>query len=248
MTGMDKTILITGSSRGIGRAIAVLAGEKGYRVVVHGRTYSAALQQLHKELEGSVLTFFDVADKVETQQAIKSVLAEVGTIDVLVNNVGVGYTGFTDVAEIEDDQALEEYSVNVLGTLHCIQSVLPAMQKAGRGSIINISSIKGHFELTTLSSLTYGSTKAGIIALTKALAKSYAPIRFSSISPGYVETDTAGSWSLDTFERIKGGTVLGRIAQVEEIAPLALFLASDEASYITGADFLVDGGYAIKGK
>jgi NAD(P)-dependent dehydrogenase (short-subunit alcohol dehydrogenase family) len=122
------------------------------------------------------------------------------------------------------------------------------MLKTGAGSVVNISSIKGQYNLTTMSSLTYGTTKAGIIALTKALAKAYPAVRFNSVSPGYVETEMAKSWNKETFERINNGTVLGRIAKPEEIAPLVLFLASDEASYITGSDFLADGGYAIKGK
>lgn len=245
---MSKTILVTGSSRGIGRAIAQLAHEKGYRVIVHGRADSPELQSVHAELSDSVKTFFDVANKDATQNAIEGLLGQVGKIDVLINNVGIGYTGFRDVSEIEDGKALEEYSVNVLGTLHCIQAILPSMLKNGSGSVVNIASIKGQYNLTTMSSLTYGATKAGIIALTKALAKTYPTVRFNSVSPGYVETDVTKQWPPDTFEKIKNGTILGRMAKPEEIAPLVLFIASDEASYITGGDFLVDGGYFIKGK
>jgi NAD(P)-dependent dehydrogenase (short-subunit alcohol dehydrogenase family) len=245
---MAKTILITGSSRGIGKAIAKLAHETGYTVIVHGKTESEELQKTGSELTGSIKVHFDVADKSATHKAIDEVMKQVGSIDVLVNNAGIGYTGFKDVAEIDDDNALEEYKVNVLGMLHCVQAVLPAMLQSGSGSVVNVASIKGQYRLTTMSSLTYGSTKAGIIALTKALAKNYPTVRFNSVSPGYVETDTAQQWSPETFNKINSGTILGRIAKPEEIAPLVVFLASDKASYITGSDFLIDGGYSLKGK
>jgi 3-oxoacyl-[acyl-carrier protein] reductase len=239
-----KTILITGSSRGIGKAIAKLAHKQGYRVIVHGRTDSEDLKEVYESLDGSLKTVFDVSDKEATHTAIK----KLGHIDVLVNNAGVARNFLKDVSEVDDDKALEEYRINVLGTLHCIQAVVPAMQLKKSGSVINISSIKGQPNLATTSTLTYAATKAGVISLTKALAKTYPEIRFNTVSPGYVETDQVSDWNEDTFKRINEGTILGRISKAEEIAPLVMFLASDEASYITGSDFLVDGGYSIKGK
>ena len=245
---MKKTILITGSSRGIGAATARLAHKQGYEVIVHGRTISAELRAIHDELAGSIPTHFDIADKAETHKAIAALIEQVGTIDVLVNNAGMGYAGITDISEIDDEKATQEYRVNVLGTLHCIQAVLPAMLKQKSGVVVSISSIKGQPNLATMSSLTYAASKAGVISLTKALAKAYPKIRFNSVSPGYVKTDMAASWNEETFDRINSGTILGRIAKPEEIAPLVLFLASGEASCITGIDILADGGYAIKGK
>jgi len=239
-----KTILITGSSRGIGKAIAKLASEKGYKVIVHGHSNSDELENTHKELQDSVKTFFDISNKQEVQDKIN----QLGHIDILVNNAGMGNAGIKDVADVKDEQALIEYKTNVLGTLHCIQAVLPSMIKKGSGSVVNISSLKGHYNLTTLSSLTYGISKAGVIALTQALAKAYPRVRFNSVSPGYVNTDMAKGWPADTFERINNGTLVGRISQPEEIAKAVLFLASDDASYITGIDILADGGYSIKGK
>lgn len=140
---MGKTILITGSSRGIGRAIAELAYKRGYKVIVHGRTDSAELQKVQAGLTGSIATHFDVADKDATHKAIAGLLEQVGTIDVLVNNAGIGYGGFKDVSEIDDEKAIEEYRVNVLGTLHCVQAVLPKMISQKAGSVVSISSIKG---------------------------------------------------------------------------------------------------------
>lgn len=239
-----KTILITGSSRGIGKAVAKLAVEKGYKVIVHGSTDSEALNKTHKEIRGSVKTFFDVSDR----QSVNDAIEKLGPIDVLINNAGIGRAGIKDVGEINDENALKEYSVNVLGTLHCIQAVVPGMIKRGGGSVVNVSSLKGHYHLTSLSSLTYGTTKAGVIALTQALAKAYPQVRFNSVSPGYVQTDMAKLWSAETFERINKGTIVARIAQPSEIAKTILFLASEDASYITGIDILADGGYNLKDK
>ena len=239
-----KTILITGSSRGIGKATAILAAKKGWQVILHGKTDSDALNKAHKEIKGSRKTVFDITDKMAVLNAIKAV----GHIDILVNNAGFGYAGIKNVFEIEDEKAIEEYRINVLGMLHCVQAVLPSMLQNGSGSIVSISSIKGHYNLGTISSLTYAPSKAGVISLSKALAKAYPKIRFNTVSPGYIKTDQAKGWDEVVHKKIKDGTIIERIGQPEEVAKLIVFLASDDASYITGADYLVDGGYSIKGK
>ena len=243
-----KTILITGSSRGIGKAIAQLAHKQSYKVIIHGKTDSEELNKLNQQLDGSVKIFFDVADKDAAKSAIYKVMDQVGIIDVLVNNAGIARNFVKDIAEINEDMAIEEYKVNVLGTLNCVQAVLPKMIEKGGCSIINISSIKGYPNLSTMSTITYAASKAGVISITKALAKTYTTVRFNTVAPGYVETDQVSDWNEETFKRINNGTILGRIAKPEEIAPLVLFLASDDASYITGSDYLADGGYLIKGK
>ncbi len=243
-----KTILITGSNRGIGKAIATLAHAQGYTVIIHGKTDGDALQEVHQTLKGSIKTHFDIVDKKATHDAIANLIAKVGPIDVLVNNAGLAINDLKDISDIDDDNAVEEYQINVLGMLHCIQAVLPTMLKKGEGSVVSISSIKGYANLTTMSSLTYAPTKAGVISMSKALAKSYPAVRFNVVSPGWVDTDQTAGWTDEDYQRINDSTILGRIAQPAEIAPLVMFLASEGASYITGSDFLIDGGFSLKGK
>lgn len=239
-----KTILITGSSRGIGKATALLASKQGYKVIVHGKTDTPELEQVHQEIEGSLKTFFDIADKQATHEAI----AKLGHIDVLVNNAGSGRSGVKDVSDIDDENALKEYKINVLGTIHCIQAVVPSMLESGSGSIVNVASIRGHANLTSISSITYGLAKAGVIGLTKALAKTYPKLKINSVSPGFVRTDMLANWPEEKINKVKESVIADRLAEPEEVASMILFLASDEASFITGADFLVDGGYTIKDK
>lgn len=242
---MNKTILITGSSRGIGKATAELAHKQGYKVFIHGKTDSEKLNETHKSLAGSQKLVFDVADKQAVAGALKDL-----EVDVLVNNAGMGYTGIKDLSDVKDENAIEEYKVNILGILHCTDIVLSSMLKKKAGVIINVASIKGHPNLSTMSSVTYATTKAGVISFTKSLAKTYGVegIRVNSVSPGYVETDQVEKWPPETLSRIKSGTILGRMAQPEEIAKVIMFLASDDASYIQGSDILADGGYELKGK
>jgi 3-oxoacyl-[acyl-carrier protein] reductase len=247
---MQKTILVTGSSRGIGKAIATLAHKRGYRVIVHGRTDSDELNQTCRELTGSVKTFFDISNQRAVKSEIAKVIEQAGAIDVLINNAGARFNPMKTLEDLEPKLATKEWEVNALGTLYCIQAVLPGMLWQGGGSIVNIASIKGVFDLATISSLTFSMAKSAVISLTKSLAKTYSDkgVRFNVVNPGYTETDQVKDWGSETLERIKGGTILGRMAKPEEIAPLVMFLASDEASYITGSEFLADGGYSLKGK
>lgn len=245
-----QTILITGSSRGIGKAIATSAYKQGYRVIVHGKAESENLETIHNKLSGSYRIAFDISDQKAVLTGIKKIEENLGPINVLVNNAGVRANPMGDMEDLNVEGARQEWDTNVLGSLYCIQGVLPQMITKGKGSVISISSIKGHFNLATTSSLTFSATKSGIISITKSLAKTYAEkgIRFNSISPGYVETDQVKDWNTDTLDRIKKGTLAGRMAKPEEIAEIVLYLASDQANYVIGTDYLVDGGYSIKGK
>lgn len=245
-----KTILITGSSRGLGRAIARLAHQQGYAVILHGSKESAQLDMLQKELSGSMKIVFDVADKQQVHRDIQTILTKIGLIDVLVNNAGIILNKVKDIQDVDEKKALREWAVNVLGPIHCIQAVLPAMLRNGKGNVINMASIKAYPNFSTLSSFTYGHTKAAILQMTKALAKEYSSkgVRFNAIAPGYVLTDMSKDWTVEARERINKGILLDRLAKPEEIAPFVMFLASEDSAYITGSDFVIDGGYSIKGK
>ena len=247
---MNKTILITGSSRGIGKGIAELAYGKGWTVIVHGSKDSQELKEENVKLKGSLRTNFDIADKEATNKGIKEIINQVGNIDAVVNNAGIVLNYIKDISEMSDEKALEEWRVNVLGTLHVIKAVLPSMLEKHSGSIVNIASMKGYPNYSTMSSFTYSQAKAGVISLTKSLAKAYSGqgVRVNVISPGYVQSGISSIWSEATYKRIIDGTLLGRVAEPKEIAHLALFLASDDASFITGSDIIIDGGYTLKGK
>lgn len=245
-----QSVLITGSSRGIGAAVARHAHAMGYKVILHGKNNSKELRVLASELFDSTMITFDVSNQKEVNQKIKELISEHGTIDILINNAGVALNRMTDLFSMNTELALKEYKVNVLGSLYCTEAVIQSMKSQGKGSIVNIGSIKGHPNLTTMSTLTYGATKAGIIAITKALAKEYTPfgIRINIVSPGYVKTDQVKNWDKKTFDRINNGTLIARMAQPDEIAKTILFIASDESSYTTGSEILIDGGYELKGK
>lgn len=246
----QKTILVTGSSRGIGKAIATLAHSKGYRVVVHGSKESKELEEVNKELSGSHKLIFDVSDKQASKNSIEEFIKLNGTIDVLVNNAGIILNYLKDISEVDDHKAMQEWKVNVLGPIHCIQAVLPEMLKQKKGSIINIASMKGYPNYSTMSSFSYSQTKAAVLSMNKSLAKTYSPlgIRFNAVCPGYFLTDISKVWTKETWNRINTGILLGRVGKLEELAQLVMFLASDVSSYITGCDYLIDGGYTLKGK
>lgn len=247
---IKPVILITGSSRGIGKAIALQAAKNDYRVILHGKTISKELKQVQAEIPESLIVYFDVSNKLETKEQFRLIEQKFGRIDALVNSAGWFGNKCSSLEDIDDDIAIEEFRINVLGTIHCCQETIPMMIQQGGGSIVNISSIKGFPNLSTFTSLTYGATKAGVISITKSLAKKYSEhgIRINTILPGYIETDQIKNWGKESYARIKNGILLNRIGKPEEVASLVIFLLSNGASYITGSEFFIDGGYSLKGK
>ena len=239
----DQVVLITGSARGIGAATARLAKERGAEVILHGKSESEHLMALAKDL-GCQYIICDVADESSTKSAVDAIALKVKKIDVLVNCAGV--TNSKPFAELTDEDWMDAYKVNVLGTVHVCKAVLPYMQAAKTGRVVNISSIRGYG--ITSGRAAYSAAKAAIINLTATLAKEYAPdILVNAVAPGFTETDMAKTWPERVWVQVKSA-LLGRIAQPKEIAEAILFLASTQNTFITGQTLLVDGGYSLSGK
>ncbi len=239
----DKIILITGSSSGIGAATARLAKEYGAIPILHGKTESEELTKLAKELECKYI-FCDVSDKVAVEKSVKDILLEIKRIDILVNSAGIAPRA--TFLESTDESWLDIFKVNVLGTVHFCQVILPIMKENNYGRVVNIASIRAN--INTSGRAAYSASKAAIVNLTSVLAKEFAPnIAVNAVSPGYTETPIAANWDAEVWKQVNTALV-GRIGQPKEIAEAILFLASDRASFITGQSFIVDGGYSISGK
>ena len=239
----DRVIFIAGSSRGIGAATARLAKEYGATVALHGHNDSEHLQALADELHCKKY-ICDVTDRQAVETTINQVVQEYGKIDALINCAGI--TNRAKFMESTDELWLEIFKVNVLGTVHTCQAVIPHMQKAKYGRIVNIASIRAHG--ATSGRPSYSASKAAIMNLTAVLAKDLAPdILVNAVSPGFTETDMSKTWDDAVWKQVKSA-LLQRVGQPKEIAEMLLFLGSDRASFITGQTFLVDGGYSLSGK
>jgi 3-oxoacyl-[acyl-carrier protein] reductase len=236
---MPKTILITGSSRGIGASFARLAHKEGFDVILHGRSISNELILLSKELK-SKYVFFDVSNEDEIIKALN----DISQIDILVNSAGINVSkAFFDLTT---DDWKKTYDTNVFGIANVIKNTVPLMQKNNSiGKIINIASIKGTY--SAVGRVAYASSKAAVINLTTGLAKELAPnILVNCVSPGFTDTEmTNHTWSKRIEKQVKS-ILLGRMASPDEIAEVILFLCSDRCSYITGQNINVDGGFGVK--
>jgi 3-oxoacyl-[acyl-carrier protein] reductase len=239
----NKIILITGSSSGIGAATARLAKEYGATPILHGKTESKELKTLAKELNCEYIVC-DVANKTAVKSKVQRIIKKVKKIDALVNCAGISIR--QKFLESTDESWLDVFKVNVLGTTHFCQAVIPFMQKNKYGRIVNIASIRAY--VNTAGRPAYSASKAAVMNLTSVLAKEFAPnIAVNAIAPGFTETPMAETWDEEVWKQLKTA-LLGRVGQPKEIAEAILFLASDRASFITGQTIIVDGGYSISGK
>ena len=240
-----KVAIITGASRGIGAAIAARFAEEGAHVVL---CYKENQEAAEKVLEAigtnhATLVKADLTDEAAVKRLVATAHNITGTIDVLVNNAGAIYRPGDWQTDVKTWQ--QTMDANLTSAWLMIKHVAPHMQKAGQGSILNISSVYG--ELGAAPVLPYTAAKGGLITLTKAFAKELAPeIRINAISPSNVWTDMTKGAGEELIEFFREQTPLKRIAEPKEIAAAALFLVSDEASYITGVNLRVDGGYTLK--
>jgi len=238
----NKTILITGSSSGIGEATARLAKEYGAVPILHGKTESEKLKKIAGEL-GCEYIFCDVADRKAVDKAVANILSKVGKIDILVNSAGIAPRA--TFLETTEEMWQEVLGVNLLGPSHFCHALIPEMQKNKYGRIVNVSSIRAFSGTTGRSA--YSASKAALVNLTAVLAKEFAPyIAVNAVAPGYTNTPRGSSNWDDKVWREVNKALLGRIGQPKEIAEAILFLTSDNASFITGQTLIVDGGYSVK--
>lgn len=242
---MKKVMLISGSSRGIGRATAVLAAENDYKVVVHGNKKTSELMEFSKSIDAKCV-FFDITDEKSVNRSVTEIINELGHIDVLVNSAGIVIP--SSVLESDFENWIEHYKVNVLGIVNLVKSIAPHMKKRGAGSIVNIASVRGHSSMASSRVAAYSASKAAVINLTASLAKELAPaIRVNAVSPSFTMTDMSKTWSKEVWQQAQSN-LLGRAAEPIEIAESVIFLAGSKASHITGQTITVDGGYSISNK
>lgn len=243
---LDRSMaLVLGSSRGIGAASARAMGAQGYRVVLHGRSASAALTGLGDEL-GMPTVAFDLADSAAARRGVEGVVAEHGLPRVVVYSAGVNRVVPFEDASRED--VAEAFVVNVWGAVGVLQDLLPKMVAQGGGAVVLVSSIRGVDGLASDRTVFYSMAKAALGNLTASLAKRFAPtVRVNAVAPGFTATDMVSTWDERTWRQARSN-LLGRPAEPEEIAGAVAFLASDAARHITGQTLVVDGGYGLAGK
>ena len=242
-----KTAIVTGGSRGIGRAIAItLAGEGAKVVVVYAGNKVAAdetLQLIAKNGGTAIASQCDVSNAAAVDELIAMVKDKFGTIDILVNNAGITRDNLLMRMKEEDWQAVLD--TNLTGVYHCTKAVSKLMMKQRQGAIVNLTSVVG---LTgNAGQANYAAAKAGVVGFTKAVAKELASrnIRCNAVAPGCIDTDMTAVLGDAVKEEMVKTIPLGRVAQPEEVAKAVLFLVSDCASYITGQVLNVDGGMVM---
>jgi len=233
-----RIALVTGGSRGIGRAIAVELGRAGAQVVVGYRSGADEAEAVAKEIGGRAVQ----ADVSDPEQAARLV-EEAGDVDILVNNAGLTRDGL--LARMSDDDWRTVIDTNLSSVFYTCRAVTRPMMKKRGGSIVNISSVVGVHG--NWGQTNYAASKAGIIGFTKALARELATrnVRANVIAPGYIQTALTEVLPEDVREALLGATPLGRLGSPEDVAGAVRFLCSDEASFITGEVLLVDGGLGM---
>jgi len=241
----DKTAIVTGGAHGIGEAIARLFAEEGARVFIAdldagaGEKVAAAIRREGRE---AAFVRCDVSRPAQVRRVVAAAAAR-GPVDVLCNNAAYLAKAWTSAAEATVEEWQKCFRVSLLGAQHFVQAVLPLMRRQRAGSIINVSSVQGL--VAGRNSAAYTSVKHGLMGLTRSVAYDFGPenIRCNAICPGAITTRISPQAGSELYRRQISKTFLGRVGAPREVAYAALFLASDEASYVTGAVLAVDGGW-----
>ena len=242
-----KTVLITGASRGIGAATARLFAQNGYAVAINYRTDKAGAEALVKEIAAVGGDAFaicaDVADATAVEEMVNTVSTRFGQIDVLIHNAGIAHQALlTDTTPQEWHRVM---GIHLDGAYHCCRAVVPQMVRRHAGRILTVSSMWG--EVGASCEVAYSAAKAGLIGFTKALAKELGPsgVTVNCVAPGVIDTAMCASFDEPTRTALADETPLGRLGTPEDVAHALLFLASEEASFITGQVLGVNGGFVV---
>ena len=242
----NKVAVVTGGGSGIGKAIATLFAKQGAYVHILDLDASVSTEEEIKASNGKVKSH---KANVTNQQEIIDIFSKIGPVNILVNNAGVAHVGKADTtSEADFDRII---NVNVKGVYNCIYAAIPQLRKAGGGVILNLGSIAALLGLT--DRFAYSTAKGAVTSMTKSVARDYIHenIRCNSISParvhtpfvdGFIQKNYPGKES-EMFEKLSRSQPIGRMAKPEEVAVLALYLCSDEAAFITGCDYPIDGGF-----
>lgn len=241
---MRKVALITGSSRGIGHAIALEFAKRDIDVIVNNHEHPKEGERTVKEIEKlgrrSMYIKADVSKPNQVDKMIEKIVKEFGRIDILVNNAGITRDKLLEKMDINDWN--EVLSVNLTGIFNCTKSVIKYMREQGGGKIVNISSVVG--ESGNIGQSNYSASKGGVISFTKTSAKELARnnIIINAIAPGFIETSLVKTIPEKVMDKILKKILLGRLGKPEEVAKLVYFLASDDSNYITGEVININGG------
>ena len=241
----NKVVIVTGSGRGIGKAIALAFAEEGASVVVNYIKNKKAADKTVSEIKKIGAQSFSIKADISKEEEVKKMMKQTariyGGIDIIVNNACIVYDVPILVKSIK--QWKRTIDVNLIGTFLCIKHTVPFLRKSDVANIINISSTNGINSLNP-DSADYDASKAGVISLTKNFSQALAPkIRVNTIAPGWVNTEINKNLDKKYIKEETEKTAMKRFANPEEIAKMALFLSSNDASFITGSVFVVDGGY-----
>jgi 3-oxoacyl-[acyl-carrier protein] reductase len=241
----NKVVIITGAGSGIGKETALLFEKEGAKVVVADMNEKAGeetVAEIKKTGEGFFVKL-DVSNREQSKQMVKTTLEKYGRIDVLINNAGIVQDAF--LSKMTEEQWDKVIDVNLKGAFNCTQAVVEVMMNQGNGVIINTSSIVGLNG--NVGQVNYAATKAGLIGMTKTLAKELGRkgIRVNAVAPGFIATPMTSNVPEKILEMMKEKTPLRRLGVPKDIANAYLYLASDEANFVNGAVLCVDGGLII---
>jgi len=239
----NKIVLITGASRGIGAETAKLFAKEGATVIINYLLDEMSAKSILNEINNNgMLIQADISKQDEINEMFEQVSKKYEKLDILVNNAGI--VSVKPFSELTLEEWNKTYAVNITGMFLCSQKAIELMKDGG--SIVNISSIRGLFDQGRAPIADYSTSKAAVISFTKTLAKEVAPkIRVNTVAPGMTNTDTVKSIPRELIEKFKEDSYLKRLIEPKEVAHTILFLSSDEASAITGALLIVDGGQSL---